>query len=328
MESVSMDERADPRPTISIIICTRDRGDALLPTVYSVLGDAPMDNTVELLVVDQSEGDSVRRALAAMDDDRLHYQYEPSRGLSAARNAGIRASAGQLVAFTDDDCVVEPGWLAGLLATFAAHPDVGVVFGQVACAEHDPTLGYLPGFNAREGPLTRRRMLAGAGHWGMGANMALRRSAFARIGPFDERLGAGAVMKSAEDVDYALRAIQCDIGVYHSAAATVVHHGFRLRADAARLLCGAACGTGAMYAKHVRHRQRFAMRLLWRDVSARGLDIGHALLHERRPTGINALRHQFLGFLRGLTLPCILVGEASTPVFASDKPIAPNATDN
>src|SRR5579883_2245503 len=178
-------------PDISIIICTRDRGDRLLPTVESALA-----------------------ALLA-SDKRLRYLREASVGLSAARNAGLRAARGALIAFTDDDCTVEPGWLAALKTAFETYPDAGLLFGHVACAGHDPTQGYLPGFKAAEGPLTRRRMFRGAGHWGMGANMALRRAVWERIGPFDEVLGAGALLKSGEDVDYVIRAVRQRIGVYH-----------------------------------------------------------------------------------------------------------------
>ncbi|MGH2486632.1 MAG: glycosyltransferase family 2 protein [Ktedonobacterales bacterium] len=311
-----MDERAEHRPTVSVIVCTRDRGDALLPTVYSILADAPTHSTVELLVMDQSDGDSVRQALAGIEDDRLHYRYEPSRGLSAARNAGIRASAGALVAFTDDDCVVEPGWLAAIVAAFAAHPEVGVVFGHVACAEHDPALGYLPGFRAREGLLTRRRMLAGAGHWGMGANMALRRSAVARIGPFDERLGAGAAMKSAEDVDYALRARLSGFGVYHAARARVVHHGFRPWAQASALMRGASSGIGAMYAKHVRAGHGFALILCLSDLRGRSFDVARNAIRLRRPLGANALLYQLSGFSRGWRMPVARAAGATGLIFS------------
>ena len=253
--------------------------------------------------MDQSDGDSVRQALAQVQDARLQYRCEPSRGLSAARNAGIRASHGELIAFTDDDCVVESGWLAAMRATFAEHPDAGLVFGHVACAEHDPSQGYLPGFRAHEGPLTRRRMLAGAGHWGMGANMALRRSAFERIGPFDERLGAGAVLKSAEDVDYVLRARQRHIGVYHSAAARVVHHGFRPWSQASVLMKGASSGIGAMYAKHVRAGHGFALVLWLSDLRGRSLDVARNAIRLRRPLGANALIYQVSGFSRGWRMP-------------------------
>lgn len=316
MEAVSMDEREMPRPTVSVIICTRDRGDALLPTVYSILADAATDSAIELLVVDQSDGDSVRQALAQVHDARLQYRCDASRGLSAARNAGIRASRGELIAFTDDDCVVEAGWLAALRATFAVHPEAGLVFGHVACAEHDTSQGYLPGFRAEEGPLTRRRMLAGAGHWGMGANMALRRSTFERVGLFDERLGAGAVLKSAEDVDYVLRACLSGIGVYHTAAARVVHHGFRPWAQASALMRGASSGIGAMYAKHVRAGHGFALVLWLSDLRGRSFDVARNAVRLRRPLGANALIYQVSGFSRGWRMPVARATTTSGLVFS------------
>src|SRR5262249_3976144 len=127
-------------PDISILICTRDRSDSLLPTVRSILEDAPMDGSAEVLVIDQGRGDAVEQALAPLlvSDTRLRYLREASVGLSAARNAGLRVARGAVIAFTDDDCTVEPGWLGALQAAFAAHPEAGILFGHVACAEHDP----------------------------------------------------------------------------------------------------------------------------------------------------------------------------------------------
>jgi glycosyltransferase involved in cell wall biosynthesis len=292
-------------PDLSIIICTRDRGASLLPTVESVLADAPADGSAEVLVIDQGQSDAVEQALALLllEDSRLRYHRDHPMGLSAARNAGLRLARGLLIAFTDDDCSVEPGWVAALTAAFAAHPEAGVIFGHVACAEHDPTQGYLPGFQAREGLLTRRRMFAGAGHWGMGANMALRRSTSARVGPFDELLGAGAPLKSAEDVDYVLRATRRGIGVYHCAAARVVHYGFRPWSSASSLMKGAGLGIGAMYAKQVRAGHLFAALLLLSELGGRAWDVLRNALRGQRPLGANTLLYELKGFWRGLWLP-------------------------
>jgi glycosyltransferase involved in cell wall biosynthesis len=292
-------------PDLSIVICTRDRGASLLPTVESVLADLPADGSAEVLVIDQGQGSEVEQALAPSlaRDARLCYQHETSVGLSLARNAGLRLARGMLIAFTDDDCTVEPGWAAALQAAFAAHPEAGVIFGHVACAEHDPTQGYLPGFKAREGTLTRRRMFAGAGHWGMGANMALRRSTYAQVGPFDALLGAGAPLKSAEDVDYVLRVVRRGIGVYHCAAARVVHYGFRPWSSASGLMKGAGLGIGAMYAKHVRAGNLFALLLLLSELRGRAWDIARNALKRRRPLGANTLLYELKGFWRGLRQP-------------------------
>ncbi len=292
-------------PDLSIIICTRDRGASLLPTIESVLADAPADGSAEVLVIDQGQSDEVERALAPRlsEDSRLRYHRDASAGLSVARNVGLRLARGTLIAFTDDDCTVESGWAAALKAAFAAHPEVGVVFGHVACAEHDPSQGYLPGFKAREGLLTRRRMFAGAGHWGMGANMALRRSTYEQVGPFDELLGAGAPLRSAEDVDYVLRVVRQGMKVYHSAAARVVHYGFRPWASASGLMKGAGLGIGAMYAKQVRAGNLFAMLLLLSEWRGRVWDVLRNVLRGRRPLGANTLLYQLKGFWRGLRQP-------------------------
>jgi glycosyltransferase involved in cell wall biosynthesis len=320
-----MEDSERPGLAVSIIVCTRDRGAALLPAIHSILADAPTDDSVELLVMDQSDGDSVRQALATIPDARLQYRCDSTRGLSAARNAGVRASRGELIVFTDDDCVVEPGWLAAIAQTFAAQPKAGVVFGEVACAEYDASAGFLPGFRAQEGPLTRRRMLAGAGHWGMGANMALRRSTFDRVGPFDERLGAGAALKSAEDSDYALRATEAEIGIYLASAVCVTHYGFRPKREAKRLLCDAAHATGAMYAKHARNGYLFALKLMYYDLSARLRDIIWHVIHKRRLTGLNALRYELTGFVRGWRMPFRRAGKASTPIFVTPPTPLPAA---
>lgn len=290
---------------LSVIICTRDRPDTLLPAVQSVLADLPNDGCAELLVVDQGTGDAGAQTLAEVlaRDSRLRYMPETSVGLSKARNAGIRATSGALIAFTDDDCAVEPGWLAAIKEVFATRPDVGLVFGFVACAEHDASEGFVPGFEASEGVLGRRQMFPDAGHWGMGANMALRRSTFERVGPFDELLGAGAPLKSAEDVDYVLRTQRQGLSVYHCARARVVHAGFRPWAAASALVIGSWLGIGAAYAKQVRGGSLFVWSLVASDLGGRVWNVLRNGVLRRRPLGANALLAELRGLWRGLRLP-------------------------
>jgi GT2 family glycosyltransferase len=294
-----------PQPLVSVIICTRDRPRFLLTAVQSALADAPADGTVEVLVVDQGHTDETAQALTTLmaSDHRLRYQRERSTGLSCARNAGLRSAQGVLPALTDDDCEVVPGWIRGISMAFAAHAGAGIVFGHVACAPHNPTQGYLPGFKAWEGMLTRKRLLAGAGYWGMGANMALRRSTWERLGPFDEWLGAGAPLQSAEDVDYTLRAVRMGIAIYHTPQARVIHYGFRPWRDASVLMRGTALGVGAMYAKHLRTGGPFVTLLWLNDLRERCWNLVCHLLRGSRPLGANALLAFVQGFWRGLRLP-------------------------
>ncbi len=308
-------------PDISVIICTRDRGDTLLLTVRSALGDAPTDGSVEVLVVDQGRDDVVERVLVPLlaSDARLHYLHETSTGLSAARNAGLRHARGALIAFTDDDCEVVPGWLAELKAAFDRHPKVGLIFGHVGRAKHDPSKGFLPGFAPTEGRLTRLKIFAGTSHWGIGANMALRRSAWERIGPFDELLGAGAPFKSAEDLDYVLRAVHKGYEIYHCEQALVIHYGFRPQAQVAGLIKGYALGCGAMYAKHVRVGNLFVTILMVIDNARCAWNIFWNAIRRRRPIGANILIFGMKGLWRGFRLPLDRRYLSTGPVFLAGE---------
>ena len=107
-----------------------------------------------------------------------------ARGLNVARNTGVSESRGELVVFVDDDIEARPGWLAALLAAAREHPDVDVFTGPIR-----PRLeGSAPRGCGREGPPITALRLGDEdtdARYAWGANMAIRRSALERVGPFD-----------------------------------------------------------------------------------------------------------------------------------------------
>ncbi len=125
--------------------------------------------------------------------ERFGARYEPHArpmGLNVARNTGVERSAGELVVFVDDDVEVCDGWLPALLAAARAHPDVEVFTGPIrprlegspprTCGREAPPITSLD-----LGPENTRARYA----WG--ANMAIRRAALQRVGPFDVSLEHG-----------------------------------------------------------------------------------------------------------------------------------------
>src|SRR5947207_14786313 len=97
----------------SIIIPTYNRADELRETIRSI-ARLTVDGDWELLVVDNKSPDHTRavvEAEAASFPAKLRYLYEPEQGRYAALNTGIRAATGRILATTDDDARVEPGWL-------------------------------------------------------------------------------------------------------------------------------------------------------------------------------------------------------------------------
>ena len=104
--------------------------------------------------------------------------------MSRAYNTGIAASSGEVLAFTDDDCVVPPDWITTIVSAFAAEPDGDLLYGQVIpLAGLDDDRGWSPKLEIHE----PRRLSRGDGWhiFGMGANFAARRRLFVEVGPFD-----------------------------------------------------------------------------------------------------------------------------------------------
>ena len=173
---------------------------------------------------------------------------EPTPGLSRARNAGVRAARGEIVAFTDDDCYPTGSYLNDLLDVFAS-PEIDYCGGRVLL--YDST--DLPvTINTSVTPLLfppKTFMPAGAIH---GANMAFRRRVLETTGPFDVLLGAGSVTKSAEDSDLIFRASWCGYSGVYAPASTVMHHHRRTtQVEVARVVRAYDLGRGAFYIKHI-----------------------------------------------------------------------------
>jgi glycosyltransferase involved in cell wall biosynthesis len=174
-------------PVVSVVLPTHGRA-GYLGVALDSLAAQDLDEPWELIVIDDGSSDGTRELLAERGTRTL--RFDPPRGLNAARNAGVRGTAGELVAFTDDDVRVPPGWLRALVDGARRHPSADAFAGPIrarfegpaprACGREDPPVTVLD-----LGPGDRPAEYA----WG--ANMALRRAAFERLGEFDESIHGG-----------------------------------------------------------------------------------------------------------------------------------------
>ena len=125
--------------------------------------------------------------------------------LSYARNRGFHETRAPLIAFVDDDEVVDPGWVRGVLSAFDELSSTAGSFGPVA-----PLDDLARAYCRYEG--AERRVFSGrrTGPWfvGTGGNMAFRRTAFSSADGFDLRFGAGAAAHAAEDWDLIVRLLR------------------------------------------------------------------------------------------------------------------------
>jgi len=216
---------------ISAVVCTRDRP-ALLERCLSALAclsPAPM----EVLVVDQSDGEDSARAVEKFVGRIRGLRRLPtlSRGLSRARNEGIRAARGEMVAFTDDDCEVRPDWIGQVARAFLENPWVAAVTGG---ALPDPRL-LSSGINPRIlAAVTwhpeERRVFRGKvdpSLAGGGLNLSLRKSWVERVGMFDPDLGPGALHRGADDTDFLYRLLCSGGAILYDPEVVVSHFPWR-----------------------------------------------------------------------------------------------------
>jgi glycosyltransferase involved in cell wall biosynthesis len=203
-----------PPGSVAVIISTTGRADVLERCLRSF--HAIDRDDIDVIVVDNRPGTGETLALVsrlALTDSRIRYVAEPRKGLSVARNRGLaEASAAEFVAFTDDDAVVDAGWLYWLLAPFA-DKSVTVTTGMVlpleletmAQKQFEQYAGFSKGTDRRCYNLTSARAddrllyPYWGGMFGSGNSMAFRRRPLVMAGGFDPALGAGSPTGGGED---------------------------------------------------------------------------------------------------------------------------------
>lgn len=240
--------------TVSLVVCTRNRGVRLGDFFASLSRLAPPAEGWELILVDNGSTDATADAIhrfAASAPFAVRYVRAATPGLSHARNAGLRHAGGRIVAFTDDDCYPQPDYLRAMVEVFEEH-QAGVVGGRVVL--HDPAdarVGVKDALEAFEIP-PGQFVRAGAMH---GANMAVRREVLEQIGGFDPLLGAGTRCVAGEDTDFIARAAWAGWTVRYDPRPVVAHHHGRKGADADGQRRHYDRGRGAYYGKWLLDRR-------------------------------------------------------------------------
>ena len=165
MRGAHNDER---RRVIAVVIPVYNGAAFLAEAIDSALAQG--DQLLDVLVVDDGSTDE-SAAVAARYAPRVRLMQQQNRGAAAARNAGVAATAGDLIAFLDADDTWYPGKLAKQLAAFDADASLDMVFGHalqfVMGTESDATPSvpaYLPSaMLVRRAALRRRRFLSDVG---------------------------------------------------------------------------------------------------------------------------------------------------------------------
>lgn len=238
-------------PCVTIIICTRNRGDSLRETLASIgRCDIPSDLPAELLVVDNGSTDHTRLVVeqAELANMPVRYLLEPRTGKGYAYNTGMAEARGEIFLFTDDDVRVPTDWIEGMCRPIALGR-YDATAGAIRVAPHLRRSWLLEAFPA----YCAARESLEAGHDGLlvGANMAFSRAAADRVGGFDTGLGPGALGFGDESLfSMQLRATGARIG---TAPGVAVEHHFDSSRLESRSLRATALKMGRSKAYIVHH---------------------------------------------------------------------------
>jgi glycosyltransferase involved in cell wall biosynthesis len=204
--------QASKKPLVSVIIPTYNRGWIVKEAIDSVL-EQDFDD-YELIVVDDGSGDDTPAILSAYGN-KITVLRQSNKGVSAARNHGIEAASGQLIAFLDSDDLWLPRKLSAQIKFFKAHPEAVINQTQECWIRNGKRVNPKKRHHKFSGMIFERSL---ALCLVSPSAVMIKKSLFGTVGVFDEQLPA------CEDYDLWLR-ISCRYPVHLIEAALIIKRG-------------------------------------------------------------------------------------------------------
>lgn len=258
------------RPQIAIIICTRNNPEKLHVTLSQVCRVLPP--TISIVLVDQSDkGDVIRFS----PNLRIKYIRTPhQKGLAKARNIAIQHTDADVLAWTDDDCVISKQYVERLseiakIAPTAKRKRIAGVCGRtLPYLQTRPTPNYhCPCTFSKSDSRPVKEVCTHWEHVGLGNNMVIFRYVFDEIGNFKEWLGAGAIGESGEDGEFMIRCLIARYQFLYDDKLLIYHNKWLDNAQARKQYWRYTCGGLALYGFYLFQGVKPCQREFNREVS-------------------------------------------------------------
>ena len=211
---------------VSVIVSTYNRAESLRDTIESLMSQRVDGCSYEIILVDNNSKDQTKDIVASFNG-KVRYIFEPKQGLSYARNTGIKEAKGQVIAFTDDDVIVDSSWIDSIYRCFKETRALAVG-GKIErlwnCERPEWLLDELTGPLIVQDLGPRRKKWDQKNRHMIGANMAFNRALFEKYGFFREELGRrGDELIGGEDRELFRRLFEARIPIFYEPKA-IVHH--------------------------------------------------------------------------------------------------------
>ncbi len=244
---------SDPEPLVSVVVSTYNRPGRLAALLAGLRAQTVGTDRFEVVVVDNGSAPAtwevLERAVAAGGLRLRTIRHERTLGPAGGRNSGWRLARAALIAFTDDDCVPEPDWLAAGLSASGRHP------GAIIQGRTEPESSL-----ARVGLLTRTVAIRSLGPQYETCNIFYPRAALEDLGGFDEGFG---LVPGGEDTDLAWRAIESGRRTEFAEGAVVRHAVDRVGVGGQVRIAARWTDTIRIFAEHPQTRSMLVRRVFW-----------------------------------------------------------------
>ncbi len=198
---------AEIQPRVSVIMPVYNGADYIGQAIESVLTQDY--SSFEIIVIDDGSTDETREIVQGCHDGRIRYLRQQNRGVSHARNFGIRSAKGQFIMPLDADDMMAPAFISRHLAEFEKHPEADLVYCDVLLIDERSNpirIMNKPEYQDRRHLI---RDMFRAGHPVVPFRLGIRKSVFDKIGFYDEDLIVG------EDYDMMRRFIKAGLKIHH-----------------------------------------------------------------------------------------------------------------
>jgi GT2 family glycosyltransferase len=273
---VARDQFLADAPFVSVVVPTHDRADHLTSCLQSLL--TLHYPRYEIIIVDNAPTTAATLELvqkSQKESAHLRYVREDRPGVSWARNSGIAAAKGEIIAFTDDDVIVDIHWLTELVRTFSYAEDVQCATGAILPLELEtPAQCLFERYAAFPGAFKQRIFNMGkhhprtplfpfvAGSFGAGANMAFRASFIRHLAGFDPALGGDGPSRNGQDIDTFFNVIIEGRTLVYNPAAFLYHQHRRTFSGLRKQVFRYGVGFTAYLTKNICQRPALLLRLV------------------------------------------------------------------
>lgn len=247
---------------ISVLIATKNRSADIISCVQSILNGTLIP--MEIHILDQSDNNQTEKAISTISHKAVHYTKLNSHGKSNALNYGIAQTRGDILAFTDDDCIVSNTWINEIKSSFASHSDVSCVTGNTHPYGNIPLWACPPNISTKRTIFSKPLYHTAVG---FGNNLAIRKSVLASIGLFKTWLGPGSISTNCEDGEIMLRILSRGYKILHNPK-MIVFHNKKLNTSTLKTQnLSYVCGEMACYGYYALSGWEFATRVVTKNLA-------------------------------------------------------------